>query len=157
MLGVYLTNLKKYNEGELFGEWLYLPMDGEELQNKYDEIIGKDEYFISDYDDEYGFGFGEYEDIFKLNELLNEVDDMNKVAGIMEWKGYDLEEAVDEQDNYEFIPNMSGEEWEEQIVEECYNLDNLGWLRNYIDIDYERMAKDDDNIYEFNDGILREY
>ena len=159
MIGVYLTNLRKYNEGQLFGEWLYLPMNEEDLEKKFGEIIGEDdEYFISDYDDDYGFGFGEYEDIFKLNELLNQVEDMNKVAGIMEWKGYDLEEAVDEQENYEFIPDMTGAQYEEDMIDDCYDLqEKLGWLYNYIDIDYERIAEEDNVIYEFNDGIIREY
>ena len=159
MLGVYLTNLRKYNEGELFGEWLYLPMDDDELKKKFKEIIpDDDEYFISDYDDEYGFSFGEYEDIFKLNDLLSQVDDMTKVAGMMEWKGYDLEEAVEEQDNYKYVPEMTGAEYEEEMVDECYDLqEKLGWINNYIDIDYERMADDDSAIYEFNGGILREY
>ena len=159
MIGVYLTNLRKYNEGELFGEWLYLPMNEDDLKKKFDEIIGKeDEYFISDYDDEYGFGFGEYEDIFKLNELLNQVDDMTKVAGMMEWKGFDLEEAIEEQENYEYIEGMSGAEYEEELVNDCYNLqEKLGWINNYIDIDYERMAEDDNVIYEYNGGLIREY
>ena len=32
MLRIYLTNLGKYNEGELIGEWLDLPCTDEELE-----------------------------------------------------------------------------------------------------------------------------
>ena len=159
MIGVYLTNLRKYNDGVLDGAWLELPMDGRELKKKFKELIGDDdEYFITDYDDEYGFGFGEYEDIFKLNDLLSQVEDFNLVAGIMEWKGFDLQEAIEEQENYEFIPDMSGEEYEEELMEDCYgNLhEKLGWMANYVDVDYEAMARDDDAIYEYKDGIIRE-
>ncbi|MEE7988226.1 antirestriction protein ArdA, partial [Clostridioides difficile] len=31
MLNIYITNLGKYNEGELIGEWAELPVNEEEL------------------------------------------------------------------------------------------------------------------------------
>lgn len=32
MMNIYLTNLGKYNEGQLIGEWVELPVSNEELQ-----------------------------------------------------------------------------------------------------------------------------
>lgn len=32
MLKIYLTNLGKYNEGYLIGEWVTLPIDDDELE-----------------------------------------------------------------------------------------------------------------------------
>lgn len=54
----YITNLGKYNEGELVGEWVKFPTTPEELQNVFERIgIGSkdefgctyEEWFISDY------------------------------------------------------------------------------------------------------------
>ena len=39
----FITNLGKYNEGELIGEWLKFPTTPEELQNVFERIgIGSD-------------------------------------------------------------------------------------------------------------------
>ena len=55
----FITNLGKYNEGELIGEWVKFPTTPEELQNVFERIgIGSndefgntyEEWFISDYD-----------------------------------------------------------------------------------------------------------
>ena len=35
MMNIYLTNLGKYNEGELVGEWVQLPISNEELQEVF--------------------------------------------------------------------------------------------------------------------------
>lgn len=157
MIQVFLTNLKEYNNYRLIGDWITLPMDEDELKAKFEELIGDDEYFITDYCDEYGFDFGEYEDIFKLNDLFHEVKDPWCVAGIMEWLNVSFDEAVELQDEYEFIEGMTGERYEEELVEECYDLDpgKLGWVGNYIKIDYKSMADDDESIYEVNGGLLR--
>lgn len=157
MIQVFLTNLREYNNYRLVGDWLTLPMDEDELKEKFEALIGDDEYFITDYCDEYGFNFGEYEDIFKMNDLLHEVKDPRCVAGIMEWHNSSLEQAISEQDDYEFIEGMTGERYEQELVEDCYQLDTskLGWVGDYITIDYEAMARDDDSIYEPESGLLR--
>ena len=48
MLSIFLTNLKKYNEGQLVGKWVDLPCD--DLSNAVVEVSGSngDEVFISD-------------------------------------------------------------------------------------------------------------
>ena len=55
----YITNLGKYNEGELVGEWVKFPTMSEDLQKVFERIgIGSkddfgnpyEEWFISDYD-----------------------------------------------------------------------------------------------------------
>jgi hypothetical protein len=51
---VFITNLGRYNEGELVGEWLFLPTTKEGFADAL-ERIGVDgeryeEYFITDYD-----------------------------------------------------------------------------------------------------------
>ena len=55
----YITNLGKYNEGELVGEWVKFPTTSEDLKKVFERIgIGSkddfgnpyEEWFISDYD-----------------------------------------------------------------------------------------------------------
>lgn len=53
MMNIYLTNLGKYNEGQLIGEWVELPVSNEELQKVFERIgINEEyeEYFITDYE-----------------------------------------------------------------------------------------------------------
>ena len=54
----FITNLGKYNEGELVGEWVKFPTTAEELKKVFDRIgIGQkddfrqpyEEWFITDY------------------------------------------------------------------------------------------------------------
>ena len=53
MLKIFLTNLGKYNEGYLIGEWVTLPIDNDELE-EVKKRIGINEYyeewFITDYE-----------------------------------------------------------------------------------------------------------
>ena len=71
----FITNLGKYNEGELVGEWVHFPTTPEEIQEVFKRIgIGQtdefgqpyEEWFITDYDC-YVPGlydvFGEYESL----------------------------------------------------------------------------------------------
>ena len=36
---IYLTNLGKYNDGELVGEWISLPISEEDLNAVFDRIM----------------------------------------------------------------------------------------------------------------------
>ena len=71
---IYLSNLSKYIEGRENGRWLQLPMDPDKLQSVYNEIVGENqEYIILDYDAP--FDILEYENIFTLNETLENISD----------------------------------------------------------------------------------
>ena len=77
----YITNLGKFNEGELVGEWVKFPTTSEDLQKVFERIgIGSkddfgnpyEEWFISDYDcyvDGLYEMLGEYESLDELNYL----------------------------------------------------------------------------------------
>lgn len=82
MLNIYLTNLGKYNEGELIGEWVKLPCDDFEVVLKRIGISDEpdengryyEEYFITDYEtDVSGLQIGEYDDLDELNELAESI------------------------------------------------------------------------------------
>lgn len=80
-LKIFLTNLGKYNEGELVGEWVDLPTTRDEMKEVFNRIgVGKppyEEYFITDYDsDVTGLTemLGEYENLNELNYLASCLD-----------------------------------------------------------------------------------
>lgn len=71
MYRVYIADLESYNNGELEGIWIKLPMEYEELK----EIIKYNEYAIHDY--ELPFYISEYQNIYVLNSLLNFAEENN--------------------------------------------------------------------------------
>ena len=87
----YVTNLGKYNDGELAGEWVEMPTTPEHMKEVFDRIgIGSkdefgqpyEEFFITDYDDYSGVhitkDFGEYANLDELNYLAGKLDDMSE-------------------------------------------------------------------------------
>lgn len=105
----YIANLGKYNEGELVGEWVTFPVDEDEWNETLERIGISDEpdeqgriyeeYFFSDWDCGCDFGFGEYEDVDRINEIAEQVDRLNSYEEeeleAMIDDGYDPEEALD--------------------------------------------------------------
>ena len=99
MIKLYLANLGKYNEGILKGEWFELPLDETELEEAmvkigvahYDKdgnyvpyVIETDEkgneyiyeeYAIHDYETDLDIIITEYENIYSLNAIAENVDD----------------------------------------------------------------------------------
>jgi antirestriction protein len=70
---IFITNLAKYNEGVLRGEWVCLPMDEKKLQSKINNILESDEeFFITDY--EAPIKIEEYDNIADLNEFAEKLD-----------------------------------------------------------------------------------
>ena len=77
---IYLTNLGKYNEGELVGLLLKLPVTDEEIQTVLTKIsIGKhyEEIFITDYENDLGLKVDEHTSLSVLNEVAKCVDSLN--------------------------------------------------------------------------------
>ena len=54
MISIYLTNLGKYNEGELVGEWVELPIKSKALEEALQRIgidnIRYEEFFLTDWE-----------------------------------------------------------------------------------------------------------
>ena len=74
-LGAFITNLGKFNEGEIVGEWINFPIKQEEFQKVLDRIginENYEEYFFSDYDTNISGisdALGEYANAGELNYL----------------------------------------------------------------------------------------
>ena len=104
---IYLTNLGKYNEGHLIGEWVDLPISEEELQKVLDRIgINEEyeEYFITDSETDLdGIEIGEYSNLDDLNEMAETLesldDDEKEVVDAIMSEGYSLEEALEKKDD----------------------------------------------------------
>src|SRR5699024_11657814 len=86
-------NLGKYNEGELWFKWNKLPYKKEEFQETLEAIgidgVNYEEYFISDY--EAPFHIDEYENLEKLNDMADELENVDfPVRDI----GYDVKDVI---------------------------------------------------------------
>lgn len=102
---IYLSNLSRYVEGRENGKWLQLPMDSDKLQSIYNEIVGENqEYIILEYDAP--FNISEYENIFDLNEMLENITDCgldeNELQALFKVNP-DREEVLEAIENGNFI------------------------------------------------------
>lgn len=150
MLKINVTNLKKYNEGALVGEWVSLPCEG--LEEVLDKISnnGNDELFISDYEtDINGLKISEYEDILQLNEIAEEIegmyeDELIAFQAYLEQYANNMEQALEEvhQGNYRIYYNCDNmEDVACQAVDESGLLDGVPEeLKVYFD--YEAYGRD---------------
>jgi len=141
---IYLTNLAKYNEGYLVGEWLDLPMEESDLEKAVKGVLGKDEeYFITDYEAQ--FRIEEYENPYKLNEFVEQLEeldeyDQEKVFYLLDNSGYTREEALEKHEDVTFYKGMTLEDVAEELVEEGIFGDLSDNIKGYID--YEKLARD---------------
>lgn len=128
VIEAYVTNLGKYNEGQLVGEWVKFPVSKEEMSAVLDRIgIGAEyeEIFITDYDTSlYGVSsqLGEYENLDKLNYL----------AGVI------AELDASEREKYEAVLESGlslGQEGIDGLINLAYNLDNYDMLPGIEDED----------------------
>ncbi|MEJ7218450.1 antirestriction protein ArdA [Staphylococcus gallinarum] len=81
---IYITNLGKYTEGDLVGEWLNVPCSKEDFNKALNNIgvdgVRYEEYFLTDWENISGIGehsnYDEINTIAKLNEITNiKIDD----------------------------------------------------------------------------------
>ena len=151
----FITNLGKYNEGELVGEWVKFPTTSEELQKVFERIgIGSkdefgnpyEEWFISDYDC-YVSGLydklGEYESLDELNYLASKLQELDNheyehfqaAMQISDYTGNvkDVINLIDNLDKYDVYPGVE----DEADLGRYYVYEHL---QDYID--YEAIGRD---------------
>ncbi len=151
MMNIYLTNLGKYNEGELIGEWVQLPISDEELQEVFKRIgINEkyEEYFITDYECDF-YEIGEYESINTLNEMAKKLDNLDEeqeqvVKVLMSECGYDLDDAIEKAESGDYRTYIDCNDMTDvayAVVEECDYLRNVPEnVARYFD--YEAFGRD---------------
>lgn len=151
----YVTNLGKYNEGELASEPLKFPTTTEEVQALLKRIgvdnIQYEEIFIADYGGdlpELNACLGEYESIDELNHLaclLSELEqsDLEKFEAVIDSGEHtssvaDLINLTQNLDCYDLFPDI---ESEEDLGRYCMeDLDIPDALRDYFN--YEAYGRD---------------
>ena len=159
----FITNLGKYNEGELVGEWVKFPTTADELKKVFERIgIGSEddfgnpyeEWFITDYDCYVGGLYdklGEYANLDELNYLAAKLDDMdrseyNQFLAAMEMGEHtgsiqDLINLTENLDCYDVYPDIEDhDDLGRYYIDDLEAMQVPDHLRNYID--YEAYGRD---------------
>ena len=159
----FITNLGKYNEGELVGEWVKFPTTAEEMKEVFKRIgIGQrddfgqpyEEWFITDYDcyvDGLYDKLGEYENLDELNYLASKLDEMSDSEYAQFQAGMEmgdhcgsLQEIINLTENldcYEVYPHIEDyDDLGRYYIEELEVMQVPEHLQNYID--YEAYGRD---------------
>ena len=175
VIEAYITNLGKYNEGELCGEYLKFPATKDEVKALLARIgvdgVLYEEFFITDYETDIGGlcrYMSEYESIDELNYLANmlaELDDrdMAKFEAALEYGDYisSVEELINLAQNldcYELSPDvMNEEDLGFYYVEQLETLSVPEHLENYIDFEaYGRdVSLNEGGVFTHNGYIAR--
>ena len=176
----FITNLGKYNEGELVGEWVKFPTTAEELKEVFKRIgIGQrddfgqpyEEWFITDYDcyvDGLYSKLGEYENLDELNYLASKLDEMSDSEYAQFQAGMEmgdhcgsLQEIINLTENldcYEVYPHIADyDDLGRYYIEELEVMQVPEHLQNYID--YEAYGRDvamDENGSFTDQGYVRD-
>jgi len=160
---IFLTNLGKYNEGELVGEWVEFPLSQGELQEVFDHIgINEEyeEYFITDYECDL-YEVGEYENIDKLNDIAERIEKLdgeerNVVKALIQKLDYTLDEAIEKVNNGDYRIYYDCDDMEDvayQVVEECGYLENVpDDVARYFDYESFGRELEIEGNYIFLDG-----
>ena len=159
----FITNLGKYNEGALVGEWVKFPTTAEELKKVFERIgIGAkddfgqtyEEWFITDYDcyvDGLYDLLGEYANLDELNYLASKLDNMSQdeyerfqaAMEIGDHTGsiHELINLTENLDCYDVYPDIHDhDDLGRYYIEELDAMQVPEHLRNYID--YEAYGRD---------------
>ena len=159
----FITNLGKYNEGELVGEWVKFPTTAEEMKEVFKRIgIGQkddfgnpyEEWFITDYDcyvDGLYDKLGEYESLDELNYLASKLEEMSDSEYAQFQAGMEmgdhcgsLQEIINLTENldcYEVYPDIHDyDDLGRYYIEELDVMQVPEHLQNYID--YEAYGRD---------------
>ncbi|OTA85940.1 antirestriction protein ArdA [Limosilactobacillus reuteri] len=165
-INVFVSNLAKYNDGELNGQWTTLPVDdvNKDILDKID--LGKyptgyrDEWFISDY--EAPFTIDEYADLYQLNELAKALEDYDTLE--------DVFDAIDDKASL-YLPDFVTDSLEELIEvsgadpveaaratyfgkiqnwgDDYFFINEVGNFESMSDYQYQKMLKDNaDEIFK---------
>ena len=176
----FITNLGKYNEGELVGEWVKFPTTAEEMKEVFKRIgIGQrddfgqpyEEWFITDYDcyvDGLYDKLGEYENLDELNYLASKLDEMSDSEYAQFQAGMEmgdhcgsLQEIINLTENldcYEVYPHIEDyDDLGRYYIDELEVMQVPEHLQNYID--YEAYGRDvamDENGSFTDQGYVRD-
>lgn len=144
MIRIALTNLERYNAGELVFEWVDLPVD--DFEEVMQQIGNPEEYFISDYEcDIPHMVIHEYENLENLNNLAIELEAMSTyekmiLIAIMEADGSPIDEALAtlEEENYIYYATEDFEEFIDLLIEDEFFGEISDEAKQFLD--YEKLT-----------------
>ena len=162
MLKIFITDLQAYNEGHLVGKWIELPLTAFELAQALSEVLSEgetvsgtdnhEEVFITDYEAE--ITIGEYDDIYRLNELAEAMEafsdeDLLKLR-LLSYEGYNEREVIDngldsyDVDIYDYRDNKSFTDTFELLASDFVDEGLYGEIPKALEfyIDYSAIARD---------------
>lgn len=147
-MSIYVACLESYNSGILHGKWIEVSSDYEETMEKIHEMLkaspceNAEEWAIHDYENLPGYPVSEYEDIedlCKYVELLESSDYPGElIAEVMNYYGFNAEEAVKYLEDHYAGEWESVEDWAEEQIRSYVNVPKE--LEYYID--YSGYARD---------------
>lgn len=153
---IFLTNLTAYNNGNLMGEWVTLPINGEQMNGILKRIgVEKgEELFITDYDIPFrNMDIGEHENLDDLNYLAARLQEMSsyetdRFTNVLEAGLYNYSSAADyvnltyNLDCYDMIEVKDEEELGRYLLSEVEmpELPNGTLLSDYVN--YEEYGRD---------------
>lgn len=145
----YITNLGKYNEGELVGKWVPFPVSKEYFDDVLKEIGINDKYeewFVTDYDSEIdGLSkmLDEYTSFAELNRIAEKLNEYGteELSNVMEVAS-DIDDAMEGIDDgrYQYYPGIFndtdlGQNWIDEV-----GFEGISNPENYFD--YESFGRD---------------
>ena len=159
----FITNLGKYNEGELVGEWVRFPTTADEMKKVFERIgIGQadefgcvyEEWFVTDYDcyvDGLYDKLGEYVNLDELNYVASRLDEMTpseyeqfQAAIEMGEHTRSLEDLINltyNLDCYDVYPGIHDhDDLGRYYIEELGAMEIPSYLESYFD--YEAYGRD---------------
>lgn len=150
---IWVGSLSDYNNGRLHGVWLDATLKPEELhaaiqfmlRNGYD--VTAEEWGIFDYDDFGGLNLGEYESLDVVSRIAQGITEHGEAfAKWVEYVGERSEEALSRFEDHYLGEFESTEAYVEHLLEEsdAYSFGEYvpEWLKPYIKIDVELLARD---------------
>lgn len=127
---VFVSNLAKYNDGELTGQWTTLPVEdvNKDILEPID-AVGK-EWFISDY--EAPFKIDEYDNLYQLNKLAEALEDFDTIEDV--YNALDDREATGCEDVYDFDDDFFDTMFssKQEVARAVFFGDIHNWLDPYI-------------------------
>jgi len=155
----FITNIGKYNEGDLIGEWHKFPTTPEALAGVFERIgidcVNYEEWFITDYETVIdGIDLNEYDDLDNVNYLAVKLEEMSKcdlekLEAVLDYYDGDMIAEIinlTEDNNLDCFDVYSDVHSEEDLgtymIEESgmYDTKAMGELAQYID--YESLGRD---------------
>jgi len=175
-ISAFITNLGKYNEGELVGKWHDFPTTHEEISQTFLEIgvdgVNYEEFFITDYDIDIEGVYNclsEYESLDEINYFASKISDMNSSELEIFENAIKIEDCNNLKNLINLTENLDCFDYLEGVTSDydlgdywlnesgCYAPEAMGHLHRYFD--YESFGRDiamDENGAYTANGYIRE-